>query len=478
MTSGAITHEGMPTHEGDLTIEARGFEPIPETARYGSVSRIFTVWFTPNLVPAAFFIGLLAAAPFLQVGLVTGILAIVVGNVIGAAVVGALSTMGPATGMAQMPLARLAFGKSIVLPGILNWISCIGWDGINNVFGAAAITLLTGLAFPISLAIIVVAQGLLGVIGYEAIHTFEKYMAIVLGVMFAVLTVAILTGGQASTGRADGMTGLDQVGAFVLYAAIAASFVLAWGLYASDYSRYLPVDAPRSRIFWYTVLGLTLSAGWIEILGLLVADKSSGPGVGTINTILGGGLLGALAMIAIAIGTVAVNAMNDYTGSLSLLAAGFKVRRIYSAIAVAVLGFFFALYLNAGDLALKFEGYLLFILYWVTPWAGVILTDWWLRGSPRRLDVRWLTDFGRLPSGALALVAMVVGFVASLPFQTSSFGQEIADRTGLPINAWAPALHFADVAFVVGFVVSALIYWLGARAGVREPLGDEATSPA
>jgi NCS1 family nucleobase:cation symporter-1 len=478
MTAGAITHEGMPTHEGDLTIEARGFEPIPETARYGSVGRIFTVWFTPNLVPAAFFIGILAAAPFLQVGFVTGFIAIIVGNLIGSVLVGALSTMGPATGMAQMPLARLPFGKSIVLPGILNWISCIGWDGINNVFGAAAITLLTGLPFPISLVIIVGAQALLGVIGYEAIHTFEKYMAIVLAVMFAVLTIAIVTGSQANTGRADGFTGLDQVGAFVLYAAIAASFVLAWGLYASDYSRYLPVDAPRSKVFWYTVAGLTLSAGWIETLGLLVADKATGPAVGTINTILGAGVLGALAMIAIAIGTVAVNAMNDYTGSLSLLAAGVKVRRVYSAIAVAVLGFFFALYLNAGDLALKFESYLLFVLYWVTPWAGVILADWWLRGAPRRLDVRRLTDFARLPSGALALVAMVVGFVVSLPFQTSSFGQEIADATGLPINALAPTFYFADFAFIIGFFVSAAIYWVGARMGAGQSDREEATSAA
>ena len=159
MTTGAITHEGMPTHEGDLSIEAHGFEPIPETGRYGSVARIFTVWFTPNLVPAAFFIGTLAAADFLQVGFVTGVLAIVVGTVIGSVLVGALSTMGPATGMAQVPFARLPFGKSIVVPGVLNWLSCIGWDGVNNVFGAAAITLLTGLPFPISLLIIVLAQG-------------------------------------------------------------------------------------------------------------------------------------------------------------------------------------------------------------------------------------------------------------------------------------------------------------------------------
>jgi nucleobase:cation symporter-1, NCS1 family len=466
MTARVVATDGMPTHEGDMSIEAHGFEPIPETARYGSIGRVFTVWFTPNLVPAAFFIGTLAAASFLKVGFLTGVLAIVLGNVIGSVLVGILGTMGPATGMAQMPLARLAYGKSIVLPGVLNWLSCIGWDGVNNVFGAAAISLLTGLPFIVSLLIIVVAQGLLGVIGYEAIHTFEKYMAIVLGVMFAVLTVSIV--GQANVGRADGLTGLDQVGAFILYTAISASFVLAWALYASDYSRYLPAGASRPKIFWYTVAGLTLAAGWIEILGLAVADKATGAAVGTIRDILGGGILGALAMVAIAIGTVAVNAMNDYTGSLSLLAAGVRIRRIYSAAAVAVLGFLFTLYLNNGNLQGKFESYLLFILYWVTPWAGVVLVDWYLRGAPRRLNVAWLTDFARLPSGIAGLVALVVGFVASLPFQTSSFGDEIAKSTPLPVNAWAPNLHYADIAFVVGFVVSAIVYWLLARAGAAQ----------
>ena len=42
----------------------------------------------------------------------------------------------------------------------------------------------------------------------------------------------------------------------------------------------------------------------------------------------------------------------------------------------------------------------------------------------------------------------------SLPFGTSVFGQEIADATGLPLNALAPTLHYADIAYLVGFVVS------------------------
>lgn len=462
----AITQElGMPKGEGDLTIEAHGMEPIPATARYGSVSRLFTVWFTPNLVPAAFAIGTLAAADFLQVGFVTGLAAIIVGNVLGALIVALLSQMGPRTGMAQMPAARLPFGKSIVLPGVLNWLSCIGWDGINSIFGATAVTvLIPAVPFWLALVAIVLAQGALGVIGYEGIHQFEKYGAIVLGALFAVLTVAIV--GKAGTGiaRADGLTGLDQFGAFVLFSSITASFVLAWALYASDYSRYLPEDASPSKIFRNTLLGLVLSAGWIEVLGLLVADQATGGAVDTINTILGGGLVGAIAMIAIVLGTIAVNAMNDYTGSLSLQAAGLRIPRVYSAIAVAILGFLFTLYLNSGDFFTKFENYLLFISYWIAPWAAVVLADWRMRGG--RANVNRLSDFGALPTGVTGLVALLIGFIASLPFQTSSFGGEVATATGLPINGLAATLHYADFAYVVGFAVAFAIYWVAARESV------------
>jgi NCS1 family nucleobase:cation symporter-1 len=463
----ASTHElGMPTGEGDLSIEAHGMEPIPSAARYGSVNRVFTVWFTPNLVPAGFAIGTLAAADFLQVGFITGLAAILVGNVIGSLLVALLGQMGPATGMAQMPLARLPFGKSIALPGVLNWLSCIGWDGINSIFGATAITvLIPGVPFVVALLVIVLAQGALGVVGYEGIHTFEKYGAFVLAIMFAVLTVVII--GKSSTGvaRVDGFTGLDQLGAFVLFSSITASFVLAWALYASDYSRYLRADTSQPKVFWWTVLGLTLSAGWIEALGLLVADQAKAGAVDTIDGLLGGGALGAIAMIAIVLGTIAVNAMNDYTGSLSLQAAGFRVKRVYAAIAVAVLGFLFTLYLNSGDFALKFESYLLFISYWIAPWAAVVLVDWRLRG--RKADVSRLSDFASLPSGLVALAALLVGFLASLPFQTSTFGGEIAANTGLPINTVAANnLHYADFAYLVGFVVAGAIYWIAARSKV------------
>ena len=465
MATDSMRLEGMPTHEGDLSIEAHGMEPIPETARYGSVGRVFTVWFTPNLVPAAFFIGTLVTLDFLKLGFVTSLLAIIVGNVVGSYFVALLSTMGPKLGLAQMPAARLPFGKSIVVPGLLNWLSTIGWDGINSIFGAIAITILIpALPFWGALLIIVAVQAGLGIVGYEAIHQFEKWMAIVLAAMFVVLTISIA--GQGNTSLADGFEGADKIGAFIGYVAIVASFVLAWSLYASDYSRYLPPTTDTRKVFWYTLGGMAIASAWLEILGLLVAGAATGgESSDTIYKVLGGSgnIVAALAMVAIAIGTVAVNAMNDYTGSLSLQAAGLRIPRVYSAAAVGVLGFLFTLYLQYnGDFAGNFINFILFISYWITPFVGVVLADWWLRG--RKADPNSIVDFARLPMGTMALVALVVGFVVGIPFQNASLGYTL----GGPFNyVTANYLHGADLAYYVGGVVAFLIYWFGARSAVK-----------
>ena len=129
-------------------------------------------------------------------------------------------------------------------------------------------------------------------------------------------------------------------------------------------------------------------------------------------------------MVAIAVGTVAVNAMNDYTGSLSLQAAGFRIKRVYSAVIVAVLGFLFTLYLNAqADFATSFVNFLLFISYWIAPFVGVVLADWWLRR--RHADVSRLSDFGGLPSGVVGIAALIIGFLVGIPFQNSSLGYDL-----------------------------------------------------
>ena len=211
---------------------------------------------------------------------------------------------------------------------------------------------------------------------------------------------------------------------------------------------------------------MAIASAWLEILGLLVATKATGgESSQTIYDVLGGSgaIVASLAMVAIVIGTVAVNAMNDYTGSLSLQAAGLRIKRIYSAAAVGVLGFLFTLVLNTGDFATNFTNFLLFISYWISPFVGVVLADWWLRR--RQADANSIVEL-RQPAerdGRPRRARRRVRRRDPVP--------ELVARLfawGGPFNyITANYLHGADLAYYVGGAVAFLIYWFGARSALR-----------
>jgi len=440
-----IYQGSMPSKEGQATLEMHGMAPIPRHNRYGRLHRIFTVWFTPNLVPAGFFIGTLGTASYIGVGFGLGVVAIVLGTVLGGLLVAILGTWGPVTGVGQIPLARLTFGRSVIVPGALQWLSTIAWDAINAIFGAEAIHILIHVPFWLGLLIVLVMQGVLGLFGYEAMHLFTKWMSIVLGVLFVIITVKLINiGNWHAPATAHGGS---LVGGFILMTTIAASFVISWGAYASDYSRYMAHDTSRSRIFWLTLAGVSLSSIWIEILGLSAASLTVNDTSAGIQHLLGGGLLGGAALVSIWIGTVAVNAMNDYSGSLALQAAGARIKRPYIAVLVTVIAFFLTLWLNTGNMATKFENVLLFATYWVPPFAAIQMVDWWRHHGA--MDVSRIVEYDALHTRWDALVAMVIGFVVSIPFMDTSI------YIGWASKHW---FNYGDMAFYVGFVVAGLTF--------------------
>jgi NCS1 family nucleobase:cation symporter-1 len=418
--------------------------PIPLDNRYGGVYRIFTVWFTPNLVPAAFFVGVIA----FSLGFALGTLAIVVGTVLGSVLVAVMCSWGPRTGLGQLPLARLQFGQTVFVPGLLMWGSTIAWDAINAIFGAAAIHLLIHVPFWVGLLIVLAMQGVLGFFGYEVMHQFQLWGSIVLGIMFVIITVKVAQIGNFHS--AASVHGGAEVGFFVLMATIAAGFVVSWGAYASEYSRYMKPDTSRLAVGGLALAGTALSSIWIEILGLAAAAVATNGTSAGIRDLLGGGVLGGLGLVAIWIGTVSVNAMNDYSGSLALQAAGVRVRRPYVAVVVTVAAFFLTLWLNTGTLATKFTNVLLLITYWVPPFAAVQMVDWWRkRGKMNVQDVL----SSSLKPGWEALVALLAGFGAATPFMNTTL------IYGYGAKHW---LQGGDIAFVVGFVVALAVY-----AGIR-----------
>lgn len=184
----ASTFSGRrPTGSGDLSVETHGIAPLAADQRYGHPARLFTVWFAPQVNMTGVFTGTLAIT--LGLGFWLGLLAMVIGTVLGSAVVAYLSTWGPRTGAGQLPNARMAFGGLVVVPGILQWGSSIAWDALVGLFGGEALATLLGIPFWSAVLIVLAVQGVVGFFGYEVIHRLQAVLTVILFITFAVFTV-------------------------------------------------------------------------------------------------------------------------------------------------------------------------------------------------------------------------------------------------------------------------------------------------
>ncbi|MFD9585395.1 MULTISPECIES: purine-cytosine permease family protein [unclassified Streptomyces] len=441
----AVFDGSMPASPGDLRVEGHGIEPVPESNRYGGPWRLFTVWFAPNLTMTGVFTGTIGIA--LGLDFRTALAAVVLGTVVGALPTAYLSTWGGLTGTGQLPLARLAFGRAVVLPGLLQWLSSVAWDALIGLFGGDALARLCGWPFWVGVLVMMAAQGALGVLGYEAIHRLQIVMTFVLAVAFAVIAWRMLDGVHpAATGSA---TGADHMGAFVLTSTIALSLSLSWAPYASDFSRYLPRTTSRPRMFWCTLLGLVVSFVAVQALGLWGASVLTDQTAAGVEELLGGGVAGAFGLLAVALAAVCSNAMNDYSGSLALQTLGVRIPRPVAAALAAALGFPLVLWMHAADTTARFQNVLLFVGYWIPGFVAIVVVDWIARareraGAPVDLAVETARRFPTWPS----LLAFVAAFGAAVPFMD----------TGLYVGPVADALHGADLSYYVAFLVALALY--------------------
>jgi nucleobase:cation symporter-1, NCS1 family len=162
---------------------------------------------------------------------------------------------------------------------------------------------------------------------------------------------------------------------------------------------------------------------------------------------MGGGVLGGLALIIIAVASVGSGVMTDYSGSLALQTIGVRVRRPVSAVIVTVLAFVLILWLHAADTATRFQDVLLLVSYWIPAFVAVVVIDWLIRTRGRTTinPAEERTD----PADAVAaLIAFVLAYAAAIPFMNTTLIQ------GPVAKAW----HGADIAYFVNLLVAALLY--------------------
>jgi NCS1 family nucleobase:cation symporter-1 len=445
-----------PSGAGDLSVETHGITPITEEQRYGTPGRLFTVWFAPQVNMTGVFTGTLAIA--FGLGFWLGLLAMVIGTVLGSLVVGYLSTWGPRTGTGQLPNSRMAFGGGVVLPAALQWLSSIAWDALVGLFGGEALAVLFDIPFWIAVLIVLGVQGAVGFFGYELIHRLQAVLTVVLFTTFVVFAVKLVGGHDVVTPAA--VSGPDLVGAFVLEVTVAFSLAVSWASYAADFSRYLPAHSSRARVFGFTFAGIVTAYIFVQAIGIAAAGTIAEHTAEGLHSVMGGGVLGALTLLIIAVASVGSGVMNDYSGSLALQTIGVKVRRPVSAVIVTALAFSLILWLHSADTATRFTDVLLLVSYWIPAFVAVVVIDWALR-----IRGRASIDPAQEPTdrrdATVALIVFVVAYGAAVPFMNTSIFQ------GPVAVAW----HGADVAYFVNLLVAAALYggyrlWGRRRASV------------
>jgi NCS1 family nucleobase:cation symporter-1 len=405
MTVGTPAEVSAEIREGSYGSRVTAVEPggagfIPLDERHGRPLQLFWTWMSPNFEFATIFVGFLAAAVF-TTSFGTAVATIVLGTALGSATHGILSSRGPSMGVPQMVLSRIGFGyRGNILPaGINSLVAGIGWFAVNSVSGALALATLTKLPDLLCLVIVVLAQVAVAFFGHNLVHAFERYAFPVLAIIFLITSVVMLTKGHYG-GKTPGVfiscTLLEIVG--------AASATIA------------------------TKAGLNPTAAFTSHLPTWLAD---------------------LTLLAIALGAISANAINIYSGSMSFLALGINlpshIRRAIVSGVFGVLGFLLA-WTGLHDAGEKYENFLLIISYWIGPWLAVYLTDWVLRRG-KRVD-GFLYDKKHNPYGGV--IAMAIGMGLSIWLFSNQ-----SDYVGLVPKHWP---SFGDIAFEVGFVVSALVY--------------------
>lgn len=466
LDSAVSSREGS-ADEGAVPFDAHGIEPIPDESRDCSPWELFWIWSGANIAPINWVLGALGIT--LGLSLVETLIVVVAGNMIGCGVFGVFNVIGHRTAVNQMVLGRAPFGRrGSIVPGVAQFLLTMGWVGVNTwvvldlVMAILAEVGVTGgvwLEVVVATTIMAVQLGL-ALYGFYAIRSFEKYTVPATVVVMAVMTVVaiVTTDVNWSLAGAELAPGEKLTAVTQLLTAIGIGWGLTWIPYASDYSRFVRVSASPRTVFWSSALGMYIPTVWLAALGACLASAGSGsdPSRLVVGTF---GVMAIPVLLLLIHGPIATNILNLYSCSLAALSIGvraarWKVTLTAGLVASAVL----AVFVDADSFAHAFDNWMVSILVWISPWASIMLVDFFVirRG---RLDVASLyppaetSPYGRF--NVAGLLSLAAGIAAGWSWQ---FG--VVPAMQGPV---ATALGNTDFSWMSGSLVAGALYFALAR---------------
>lgn len=450
-----------------ITAENHSIDFIPLTERYGTPRRLFTLWFSVNLHILGVALGALSIAAGLS--LAQAVAALALGNAIGTVIMAAHSAQGPQLGIPQMIQSRAQFGVlGAALPLVAVIVMYVLYTAADLLIMQGTMRSLFSLGSDGSLLAIALATLVVAYIGYELIHRIGKVMTILSGGLFAVGAVLLYTEHHAGAAGIHPASAPMIATAFSLTITQAASWSFSYGPYVADYSRYLPPGVSTAKTFWSTALGCFLGSTLIMIFGAYLAYKIPGLGANPAEAVAGlfgpaAPLAEALLILAIVYGNV-MNVYSAYMSSCTIFSGFNRMSRVGSVFKLIVMSAIMtaAIVVSIGSQH-DFQGYFANILsamvYMLVPWSAINLADYYLvrKGA---YDIDAMYDIHGL-YGAYrwrTIAVFLAGIAAQTPFMDFSFYQ-----------GWVTQRIGADIAWVPGFLIPAVLYTLVERGRAAQP---------
>lgn len=281
------------------------------------------IWFGAGVSLAE----ILTGTAFAPLGFQKGILAIIIGHIIGCTMLFLAGVIGGKTRRSAMETVKMSFGQNGgVFFSFLNVLQLVGWTAIMIYDGALAAdgVLNTGRwVWCLVIGALIIVWILVGITNLGKINTIAMAALFILTL---VLCKVIFFGGAA--GNVD----TSEAMSFGAAVELAVAMPLSWLPLISDYTREAeePVKATAVSAIVYGIISC-----WMYVIGMGAAIYTGEYDIAQIMVKAGLGIAGLLIIV---FSTVTTTFLDAYSAGISAESVFSKLNGKYAAVAVTVIG--------------------------------------------------------------------------------------------------------------------------------------------
>ena len=351
------------------------------TEKRTSVFENGLIWFGAGVSIAEILTGTYLA----DLGFGKGLLAIIVGHIIGCTMLFLSGLIGGKVRRSAMETAKMSFGsKGGLLFSALNVIQLVGWTAIMIYDGALAADGILGVGnwvWCLLIGGLIIVWILIGIENLGKVNTVAMAALFILTIL---LSFVIFGHGGASVAGGEDMT-------FGAAVELSVAMPLSWLPLISDYTREAekPVQATAVSAVVYGLVSC-----WMYVIGMGAAIFTGESDIAQIMVKAGLGIAGLLIIV---FSTVTTTFLDAYSAGISSESLGEKIYGKWVAVVVTVIGIVGAILFPMDDIT----DFLYFIGSVFAPMIAIQIADFFiLKKAESKRAFEWKT-----------LVVWLLGFV-------------------------------------------------------------------